>query len=469
METEPPSQILLLGSHLASIISLELMITLAILMVLILFSALISGSEVAFFSLNSSNLKTLEQEEGDAAKRILLLKKNPKKLLATILITNNFVNIAIVIVTQFVVNMVLPPDRMMSLASCISEHWIAGIMSAPNVVGAINFLLTVVLVTFILVLFGEVAPKIYANIDNLRFSRFMSRPLSVLNLMFSPMSNVLVGWGNGIEGRIAKSRNYQTGSSKEDLDAAIELAVQNEEDSQQEVDILKGIINFGDLSAKQIMKPRVDVIAIDVESDFAEVMQCIRDSGFSRIPIYEEDFDKVVGILYVKDLLGFIGKDKAFNWQDIIRKNTLFVPESKKIDDLLREFQSKRLHMAIVVNEYGGSEGIITLEDIMEEVIGDIKDEFDEEEPVNYIKIGKSNFIFEGKSLLNDVAKVIDEPSSYFDDVKGEADSLAGMIIEHLGFIPQADKELKIKEVTLKVISVTNRRIEKVNLKLKRS
>ena len=465
---EPPSLygLILLGFGL---ISAQIGFVVLFLLILIICSALISGSEVAFFSLDNNHNKTLEEESSASAKRILRLKNRPKKLLATILIANNFVNIAIVIVTQMLINELLPLSAMETFGRQVSENVVGGLISSTHIALGTNFFLTVVVVTFILVLFGEVAPKIYANIDNLRYARIMSGPLTFLNFIFKPISTILVSWGDGIENRITQGRNYQTGSSKEDLDAAIELTVMNEEDSQQDLDILKGIINFGDLSAKQIMKPRVDVVALDIETNYDVVLHVLKDSGYSRIPVYEEDMDNVKGILYVKDLLEYLGEDKNFNWQNIIRSNTLFVPESKKIDDLLREFQTKRLHMAIVVDEYGGTQGIITLEDIMEEVIGDIKDEFDEEEAINYIEIGKGNYIFEGKSLLHDVSKVIGESPSYFDDVKGNSDSLGGIIIEHLGLIPKEERELKIKNVKLKIISVTNRRIEKVNLKVEKS
>lgn len=469
MDSEPPNLIGLILFSFIQLFTLQIGLVILFLIVLIVCSALISGSEVAFFSLNASNVRALEDENTIASKRILDLKTKPKKLLATILISNNFVNIAIVIVTQFVINNILPPASLEEIGQYLSDNIVGGMAEAHTLAIGLNFFLTVVLVTFILVLFGEVAPKIYANIDNVRFAKLMSGPLTFLNFIFIPLSSILVNWGNTIEKRIAKTRNYQTGSSKEDLDAAIELTGMNDLESQQDMDILKGIINFGDLSAKQIMKPRIDVVAIDSASTYAEVLKILKDSGYSRIPVYEEDFDKVIGILYIKDLLGHIDEKEDFKWQDLVRPSTLFVPESKKIDDLLREFQLKRLHMAVVVNEYGGSEGIITLEDIMEEVIGEIMDEFDEEEEVNYIELGEGNYIFEGKSLLHDVSKVIGESPSYFDDVKGNADSLGGMIIEHLGVIPAVEKEIKIKDTTLKIITVTNRRIEKVNLIVNKS
>jgi len=241
----------------------------------------------------------------------------------------------------------------------------------------------------------------------------------------------------------------------------------DDESSEEEADILKGIVKFGDVSTKQIMKTRVDVVAIDISTSFEEVMTVIKESGFSRIPVFDEDFDSIVGVLYVKDLIGVYGEKKDFDWSSKIRTSVLYVPESKKIDDLLKEFQVKRTHIAIVVDEYGGSAGIVTLEDVMEEVIGDIKDEFDEEEDVEYVKLTEGNYIFEGKSLLNDVCRVIGEDTDYFDKMKGESDSLAGLVIEMVGAIPKVETEIEYDDVVLKIISVSSRRIEKIHLSKK--
>ena len=274
-------------------------------------------------------------------------------------------------------------------------------------------------------------------------------------------------WSNRIESRITHSNNYQSNTSKEDIDAAIDLTVNSDdESSEEEADILKGIVKFGDVSTKQIMKSRVDVVAIDVNSTFDEVMKIIKESGFSRIPVFDDDFDSIVGVLYVKDLIGLYAEKKNFEWTSLVRTAVLYVPESKKIDDLLKEFQGKRTHIAIVVDEYGGSAGIVTLEDVMEEVIGDIKDEFDEEEEVDYVQLTDNNYIFEGKSLLNDVCRIIGEDTDYFDQMKGESDSLAGLIIEMHGSIPKVETEIEFRDVSLKIISVSKRRIEKIHLSL---
>jgi gliding motility-associated protein GldE len=324
----------------------------------------------------------------------------------------------------------------------------------------------VVGVTFLLVLFGEVAPKIYANLNNVKHAKLMAKPLTLMLKVFSPFSAMLVKWSRNIEERVYHNR-LKTGGSmdKNEIDKAIELTVQHDT-NQEEVDILKGIINFGDVTAKQIMKSRVDVVALDINDNFKDVLKLIKESGFSRIPVYEEDFDRIKGVLYAKDLLGFTEEKDDFNWVQFVRTQTLFVPETKKIVDLLKEFQEKRTHMAIVVDEYGGSSGLVTLEDIMEEVVGDIRDEFDTEEEVDYIKIDDSNYIFEGKSLLNDVARIIGVKNDIFEEGKGTSDSIAGLILELEGQIPKKDKEIIYKELKFKIISVNQRRIEKVNVSL---
>jgi gliding motility-associated protein GldE len=282
--------------------------------------------------------------------------------------------------------------------------------------------------------------------------------------LFTPLSKILVGWSSSLERSLVSSgSNHLT--SKEDIDTAIDLTVtNNSETSTQEADILKGIVNFGDTSAKQIMKPRMDIVGLDEELTFKEVMKIVRDSGYSRLPVYREELDAIIGILYVKDLLAHTEESENFDWKQLIRNAVLFVPESKKIDELLREFQSKRMHMAVIVDEYGGTAGIATLEDIMEEVVGDIKDEFDQEEEVEYIKISDNNYIFEAKTLLNDVCRIIGENTSVFDSVRGEADSLGGLILEMIGYIPTSENEISVQNITLKVVSVTKRRIEKVSL-----
>lgn len=467
MESEPPLSELLYASF--SLLSFDSGIFMSFLFLafLVLLSALISGSEVAFFSLSPNDLHSLEDDESSKSKRLLKLKEKPRTLLATILISNNFINIAIVLVSNYVLRNLIGEEDLNTIGLWLQQSLVLEkIISSSNLASIFNFTIAVIGVTFILVLFGEVAPKFYASINNLKFARMMAGPLSLLNIILGPLSRIMVGWSTSIEEKITQSRISQTGTSKEDIDKAIELTVGDSQNADEEADILKGIVKFGDVSVKQIMKPRVDVVAVEKVTSYDELMNIIKETGFSRIPVYEEDFDKIDGILYVKDLLGHTDEDEQFNWQTLIRNNVLYVPEYKKIDDLLREFQLKRTHIAIVVDEYGGSAGIATLEDIMEEVIGDIKDEFDEEEEVDYIKLSDGNFIFEGKSLLNDVCRIIGEDTDFFDSVRGDSDSLAGMIIEVLGNIPKPDKEIKYNNIILKIVSVTKRRIEKINLRV---
>jgi len=458
LDPEPPLEILY---NITSILLLSYGIPLSILFLLCLLlgSALISGSEVAFFSLTKADLQNLDTENSAVEKYIDRLLEKPRELLATILVANNLINIAIVILTDFLIRRTFPKSVLESWGKFLSDIFP---MSLAGTTSLISFLITVVLVTFLLLLFGEVAPKIYANVNHLGFSKFMARPLTGLNWLFRPISKILVKWGTAMENRVG--RNQAATTSREELDKAIELTVSQEQDAEEEVDILRGILKFGDVSTKQIMKPRMDVLALDMETQYREVIQMIKEHGYSRIPVFEEDFDNIKGILYVKDLLGHTEEQNDFAWQDLVRTDILYIPEAKKIDDLLKEFQKKRMHMAIVVDEFGGSAGIVTLEDIMEEVIGDIKDEFDEEEEVEYTKVDDYNYIFEGKTLLNDVARIIEEETEVFDQVKGSSDSLAGLILELVGFIPKKNAEYIFDRFSFKIIAVNKRRIEKIKI-----
>lgn len=441
-------------------------VTIIILLILIIFSALISGSEVAFFSLDKKVLDDLDKGQNPNSNRIVKLLDKPKHLLATILISNNFVNIAIVIVSTILVEDLLNPNWIENISSWLGSLGLNRMLSTVQIEYGIHFLITVVGVTFILVLFGEIAPKIYANINNLSFAKTMSRPLSFLNAIFSPFSNLLVGFSSSLEHRLKGNEAYQSSSNKEDIDAAIELTVSSDDSSSdEEADILRSILTFGDLATKQIMKSRVDVIALDWTFTYGQVLETIKSSGYSRLPVYEEDFDNIKGILYIKDLIMHLDKGDDFEWREIIRPDVLYTPESKNIDDLLKEFQEKRNHMAIVVDEHGGSSGIVTLEDVMEEVIGEIRDEFDDGDEVDYVKLGEGNYIFEGKSLLTDVTRIMEIDGNHFDDRKGESDTIAGFILESLGDFPEVDSEISYKDSLIRVVAMTNRRIEKVNIK----
>lgn len=424
---------------------------------------MISGAEVAYFSLSPADVHLLANESSPTSKRILQLREQPRMLLATILIANNFVNIAIVILSDFLIRNIFPQETFQAWAESIHTLSIFQNVDPAGISKGIEFLLTVVAATFLLVLFGEVAPKIYANINNKKMARTMAKPLLMLKTIFYPISKILVTWSNRFEGRLSQDTN-RSKNRKDDLDKAIELTVSHEQNSKKEIDILKSIVKFGDVNVKQIMRSRVDVIAIGIESSFSEVMKIIKDSGYSRIPVYEEDFDKIKGILYVKDLLLHLNEGDTFNWRELVRQDVKYVPEAKKINELLTEFQQERTHMAIVVDEFGGSGGLVTLEDVMEEVIGDIRDEFDEEREVEFEKLDEYNYVFEGKTLLNDMCRVVGISTDTFEEIKGGADSLAGLILELLGRIPRRNIEIKFKEYRFKIIAVSIKRIEKVQI-----
>lgn len=433
---------------------------------LLIGSALVSGSEVAFFSLTHNDFDALKEEKTSSGRLILHLKDRPRILLATILISNNFINISIVILSDFLLKMLLP--------AMLLEQWADGIAAmmgfastaeGNSLAGILGFLITVVAVTFLLVLFGEVAPKIYATQNNLRLARMMARPLKVLSIVFGPISALLVRSTSLIERKLEQRAKAGNSTSKEDIGEAIELTVSGEKDMvRRELDILHSIVKFGGVTVKQIMTSRVDIVAVENTASYKELLEVARQSGYSRIPVYAEDLDNVVGILYVKDLLGHLQEPDQFVWQPLIRENVFYVPESKKIDELLREFQSQHLHVAIVVDEYGGTAGLVTLEDIMEEIIGDIKDEFDDESEVVYRKIDDNNYTFEGKTLLYDMCRIIGVPQETFDAVKGEADSVAGLILELHGQFPRKDAVLHYNQFTFKIVSVTKRRIEEVRI-----
>lgn len=431
------------------------------LLLLILCSALISGSEVAFFSLDRNDLQELNENTSSANERILGLLDRPRRLLATILIANNFINIAIVIVSDYLLWTWISEDLFTSWANLVLES-APGLLSETLLARIFNFILTVGLVTFILVLFGEVTPKVYANVNGLTLARFMARPIHILDRLISPFSNALVTMSKTLESKLGNA--FKKDVNKDEIDRAIELTVTQDKHSTQEIDILKSIMKFGDVTVKQIMCSRVDVVALDVESPYEDVLQTIVESGYSRLPVFQNDFDNVVGILYVKDLLGNLDQGKDYEWTKHLQDEILYVPENKRINELLKEFQQKHLHMGIVVDEFGGSAGIVTLEDVMEEVIGDIKDEFDQEREVDYVKLNPYEYIFDGKSMLNDVCRIIGLPIDSFDALKGDADSIAGLFLELTGRMPMIGQEVKVGRFSFQVVAVSKRRIEKIKM-----
>lgn len=433
-DIEPLSSLLALFNP----ISADVWLAIAVTLVLILCSALISGSEVAFFSLGPNEKSLLESDKHRTAARVMDLLGHPQRLLATILISNNFVNVGIVIVSTFIV-----------AESFNFADYPAWVAIAIQVGG----------ITFLLLLFGEVIPKVYATSRSLALCRFMALPLEILMKIFRPLSTILITSTNVINKRVKKrSADY----TMDELEHALELT-KDEETTPDEEKILKGIVRFGGTDVKQIMTPRTEVIAFEQETLFRELLEELLEHGFSRVPVYEESLDQVKGILYLKDLLPHAEED-SLQWLTLVRP-PYFVPENKKLDDLLKEFQEKKVHMAIVVDEYGGTSGIVTLEDILEEIVGDITDEFDDED-IFYSKLDENNYVFEGKTPLVDLYKILDIGGENWEEAKGESDTLAGFVLEHAGKIPLKNEKIKFEDYVLTVEAADKRKIKRVKLTL---
>ncbi len=428
------------------VIGPEIIIYAVIILVFLVISALMSGSEVAFFSISHNDIENLQKENSNSKNRILKLLDKPHYLLSTILIANNFVNIGIVLSANFIFITVLPetiPD------------WI-------------RFLITVILVTFVLVLFGEIAPKVYASNavkSRMILARFMAGPLLFLRLMLYPISWLLVNSSKFIENRLAnRAKNGKLNMvSHKEIEHAIELTVKDTKFAKEDIGLLKSIVQFGNINVKNIMKARMNVVALDKDSSFLEVMQTIRISNYSRIPVFEETFDKIAGIIHSKDLLKHFDKPEDFNWHMLIRP-AFFVPESKKIDDLFGDFQTKRTHIAIVVDEYGGTSGVVTLEDVLEEIVGEINDEFDEPEDMGYSKLNDNTFVFEGRTSLIDVTKVLNLEASFFDDGREGAETIGGMLLLLNGTMPKKNTLISFKGINFTILNASERRIENIRI-----
>ena len=404
-------------------------ILIIVLLLLLLFSASASASEVAYFSLTPGELDKLKEK---GYHKILGLLKKPDLLLSTILITNNFVNVGIVIISSYLVNTFFD-------------------LSAYPILG---FVIQVIVVTFIILLVGEIIPKLYANRSQTKVAVLMAGPLTFASYIFRPLSLLLIKSTSVISKRIAK----KDGLSIDQLSKALELTEDAEIDNEK--DILEGIVRFSNINAIDIIQPRINIIALDIEDDFNIVKETVIKHGYSRQPVYRENLDNIEGILYVKDLLAHLNESADFKWQSLIRP-AYFVPETKKINDLLEEFQLKKVHMAIVVDEYGGTSGIVTMEDILEEIVGEINDEYDEKEET-YILLKNDTYIFEACTLLNDFLKIVDADPDSFKDIEGEADTLAGLILEIKGELPQKNDVITYQEHKFTVLEVDNRRIKKL-------
>ncbi|MEL6652526.1 MAG: gliding motility-associated protein GldE [Bacteroidota bacterium] len=406
-------------------------------LILLICSFLVSGAESAFFSLTKAEIDDFKQTDSPTAKRVWNLVYDHKRLLATILITNNFANVASILIGAYILR------RFTEL-----YHW------SPQ----LEALLNILVITSIILLFGEIVPKVYFTRNRLRLVSLLSRPLSVLKWFFHPLANVLVKGTNFIDQRV----QFKETTSLEDLKQAIHLTTSDIEDSEDK-EILQGIVNFNHIPVKRIMRARVDVIAIDIETPLEDLLQTINENSYSRLPVYEESLDNVKGILHIKDLLPYIREDAPpLNLQSHLRR-VHFVPENKKINSLLEEFKAAHLHMAVVVDEFGGTAGIVTLEDIIEEIFGEINDEFDSEDWV-YTKKSEDTYIFEGRLGLDDVKKILDLPDETFEDERGDSDSLAGLILEIHGKIPDEGEMIQYRNFEMHVESVSNNRINQIKL-----
>lgn len=402
--------------------------------ILLFFSGFASGSEIAFFSLSPSDIAELDPGKSVADKNIQFLRDDSERTLATILITNNFVNVTIIMLCNYIFHSLVR----------FNAEWV-------------EFLCITVLLTFLLLLFGEIIPKVYSRQNSLSFARRSVGLILVLRKVFWHLSSILIKSGI-LAGKVIQKQNHVL--SVDDLEQALELT--DKEDIKEEQQILQGIIRFGDETAKEVMTSRQDVVSLEIRSSFSDVLKCIVENNYSRIPVYQDNQDNIRGILYIKDLLPHLNKPATFRWQSLIRP-PYFVPETKKIDDLLREFQENKVHIAVVVDEFGGTSGIVTLEDILEEIVGEINDEFDEEEKY-YSKLNYNTYIFEGKTLLTDFCKILNVDDEEFEEVGGDADSIAGLLLELKGDFPSIHEKLDYKNYTFEIMEVEERRISRVKV-----
>lgn len=415
-----------------------IVVSLTAILVLLLCSALLSGSEVAYFSLSPSEKQVITGLQTKKNTYLLKNLESPEQLLATLLVANNFLNVGVVILSSLTINHLVDfPEQ-----------------------PVMEFVFQVIIISFLILLIGKVIPKIYTTKHALKFARFVSLPLYYLMKILRPINSFFL-LSNSFMNKWSHTNNQQL--SVDQLSQALELTSQYE--SKEDKEILKGIVQFGNKSVADIMHSRVDVVSADIKDAYPKILSLITETGFSRIPVYSDTFDNIKGILYIKDILPHVHKGASFRWQSLIRP-PFYVPETKKIDDLLEEFQKSKVHMAIVVDEYGGSSGIVTLEDILEEIVGEITDEFDEEE-LFYTKISDNNYLFDGKTLIEDFLKVIGYEETFLDDLIGEADTLAGLILELKGEIPVTNDIINCRNFVFTIDSVDNRRIKKIKVEVK--
>lgn len=416
---------------------------LLVVLVLLILSAIMSSAEVAIFSLDNKQINKME-ESGDSTDKAILDKiKNPKELLATLVLSITLFNLGVVIVFESV------------FENLFNQEYLHTHKTQ-------EFILKIIFETFVIVLFAEVIPKVYATQNNYNISRTMIRPIAFLSRIFSLFTSALIAISSFLEKRLQTSKQNLTA---QDIDEAIDIT-SIDESIKNDSKILKGLVKFGNITVTQIMRSRIDVVAVDTDANFDELLHTVIESGYSRIPTYKDDIDKITGIIYAKDLLPYIDEKENFDWLSIVRP-AFFVPENKKIDDLLEDFRTKKVHMAIIVDEYGGTSGIITLEDILEEVIGEIKDEFDDISEIDYKKIDANNFIFEARTNINDVCKVLEVKMDTFDEVIGDADSLAGLMLELYADLPKEGDELIFNQYKFTILEANNTRVIRVKITIK--
>jgi gliding motility-associated protein GldE len=416
---------------------LKIISGLIMVIVLLFCSAMMSGSEVAFFSLRPEDVERIRNARSKSSSRLIKLHSSPEKLLSTILVANNIVNVAIVLLSAFI------------------SFRLFDFTDKP----VLGFAVQAVIITFILLLFGEIMPKVYASHNNISMALFMATPLTFLEKILRPVTSLLIVSSSFVKKRAGV---HKSKISMDDISDALELT--SSDDLDEDERILKGIVNFGNINVSEIMCSRTDVTAVDIRDSFSQIMPVIIESGFSRIPVYSGSFDNVKGILYAKDVLPYMDKPPNFRWQSLLRP-AYFVPETKKINDLLKEFQIKKIHMAVVIDEYGGTSGVITLEDILEEIVGEITDETDEEHPL-YRKVDDNTYIFEGKILLNDFNKAMGLEKDPFDYVRGDSETLAGLILELTGEIPPKHKTITYRNFTFRIESADRRRIKEIRVEI---
>jgi gliding motility-associated protein GldE len=411
-----------------------------ILIFLITISYFVSGAEVAFFSLSHKDMNMLKTKQQPAYKRIVDLLEEPKSLLASLLIANTLINVSIIVTSNFLLDEIIPIGNQL--------YWM-------------HFFIKVLCIAFLMIMFGEIMPKVMATQNNIRFAKDAGAVVSAVTFLFKGLSEKMVGFSDSVEKKFSNKSNNSY--SLDELDNAIDDRDDNTS-SEKEKNILKGIVKFGNITVKQVMKTRLDVSGIEYNASFTDLIKCVADLHYSRLPIYKEDLDEVVGMIHTKDLLPYL-EQHDFDWHTLMRP-AYFIHEQKMIEDLLHEFQAKRIHFAVVVDEFGGTSGIVTLEDIMEEIIGDIRDEFDEED-IAYEKLDEYNYVFEGKTMINDVCKAMELNADTFDEVRGDSDSLAGLVLEIAGEIPQTNQIVPLGDFEFTILEKERNRLQKIQVTIK--